>query len=479
MRKITPEQILERARRENPWWERPHRIPEFFSRMKPRPYLSLLAQLVEETDVRRAVVLMGPRRVGKTVMIHHEIGRLLEHEIQPERICYFSVDHPIYNGLSLEDFLKSYGEAVDVDFRTDKCYVFFDEIQYLREWERHLKSLVDSYPNLELLVSGSAAAALRLKSTESGTGRFTDFLLPPLTFHEYLFLIGQEELVTIQWKEEKLHFTTDNIETLNEHFIEYLNYGGYPEVVLSEEIRSDPGRYIKSDIIDKVLLRDLPGLYGIEDIQELNYLFTNLAFNTAGEISLEELSKNSGVTKNTIKKYIEYLEAAFLVRVVHRIDRNAKRFKRANFFKVYLTNPSIRAALFTPVTANDQAIGSLVETAIFSQWFHAEIPLYYARWPRGEVDMVSLGRDQKAAWVVEVKWSDRHYDNPEELKALIDFCRTHPLNQRIVTTRTTSGTRTVQNVSIEYIPASLYCFEIGHHVISTKDRNYLINWIFQ
>ena len=93
-----------------------------------------------------------------------------------------------------------------------------------------------------------------------------------------------------------------------------------------------------------MLLRDLPGLYGIQDIQELNYLFTTLAYNTANEISLNELSKGSGIAKNTIKKYIEYLEAAFLIRLVHRVDRSAKRFKRANFFKIYLTNPSIRAA---------------------------------------------------------------------------------------------------------------------------------------
>jgi predicted AAA+ superfamily ATPase len=59
----------------------------------------------------------------------------------------------------------------------------------------------------------------------------------------------------------------------------------------SERIQSDPGRFVKSDIIDKVLLRDLPGLYGVQDIQELNYLFTTLAFNSANEVSLEELSK--------------------------------------------------------------------------------------------------------------------------------------------------------------------------------------------
>ena len=62
--------------------------------------------------------------------------------------------------------------------------LFLDEIQYLADWERHLKAFVDTHPGVKCAVSGSAAAALRLKSIESGAGRFTDFLLPPLTFHE-------------------------------------------------------------------------------------------------------------------------------------------------------------------------------------------------------------------------------------------------------------------------------------------------------
>ena len=59
-----------------------------------------------------------------------------------------------------------------------------------------------------------------------------------------------------------------------EQFIHYLNFGGYPEVVLSEKIQGDMGRYVKNDIVDKVLLRDLPSLYGIKDVQELNRFFT-------------------------------------------------------------------------------------------------------------------------------------------------------------------------------------------------------------
>ena len=139
-----------------------------------------------------------------------------------------------------------------------------------------------------------------------------------------------------------------------------------------------------------MLLRDLPSLYGISDIQELNRLFTTLAYNSGHEVSLEGLSKSSGVAKNTIKRYLEYLEAAFLIRRVERIDRNAKRFKRAVSFKVYLINPSMRAALFGRIDGDDVAMGAMTETAIFSQWQHSKTELYYARWNSGEIDIVYL-----------------------------------------------------------------------------------------
>jgi predicted AAA+ superfamily ATPase len=476
MQEISSDEIIQRIRLENPWWEGLHTIAPVYKDFKPRAYFRLFFPLTKKTDVRRAVVLMGPRRVGKTVMIHHAIQGLLNEGVSSGALCYFSVDHPIYNGLSLEKLLDYYTQATGVNYKTEEIYVFFDEIQYLRKWEVHLKSVVDTYPNIKALASGSAAAALRLKSEESGAGRFTDFLLPPLTFYEYLDLLGKTDMVEVPSVREPgaAFFVARNIDELNEQFIQYLNFGGYPEVMFSTRIQDDPARFIKSDIIDKVLLRDLPSLYGISDIQELNYLFTALAFNTGKEVSLEELSKNSGVAKNTIKRYIEYLEAAFLIKLVHRIDRNAKRFRRANFFKVYLANPSMRAALFSPLKANDEAMGALTETAIFSQWFHHEfgvMGLYYARWNDGEVDLVAVApTTQKASWAVEVKWSDRFCENPGELKNVIGFCRSNALDSVQVTSRTKTVSCQVSGVKIHFVPASIYCYTVGFNIIHFKER---------
>lgn len=467
MLKIPKDKVLERIRGENPWWQEPGAIPAVFRGMRPRPYLRKILPLITQSEVHRAVVLMGPRRVGKTVLLHHAMQALIEGGTQPRQICYASIDHPLFNGLGLDDFIGLFREAVGLDPHAPGGFVVFDEIQYLRDWEVHLKTLVDSYPGLNITVSGSAAAALRLKSVESGAGRFTDCVLPPLTFYEYLVLLDLERLFDPAAAGTSLHRSTD-IDALNRAFVDYLNYGGYPEVVFSAQIRQDPGRFIKSDIIDKVLLRDLPSLYGIQDIQELNSLFTTLAYNTANEVSLEELASGSGVAKNTLKRYMEYLEAAFLVRIVHRVDKSARRFIRANFFKVYLTNPSIRAALFAPIGPDDPAIGAVVETAIFSQWFHSDATTHYARWNRGEVDIVHLDPNQRPDWAVEIKWSDRIVNHPEELKALTSFCRRHAIDRPLVTTRTIRAAGVQDGLRLDFAPASEYCLTLGRNIVGSQ-----------
>lgn len=463
LRNVPEHQVIGRLLFENLWWETGG-IDAFFDGLTPRAYFPRVFQLIQETSVRRAVIVMGPRRVGKTVILHHAIRALVGSGVDPRRICFISVDSPLYNGHALEELIaiaREANPAIGDDLAG--CYFFFDEIQYLRDWEQHLKSLVDSYPAAKFIASGSSAAALRLKSNESGAGRFTDFLLPPLTFHEYLLLLGQTALVRAEGPEQ---FVATDLGQLNQLFVDYLNFGGYPEVALSPAIRADAARYVRNDIIDKVLLRDLPSLYGIADIQELNSLFTTLAFNTAGEVSLESLSTRAGIAKNTIKRYLEYLEAAFLVRRVTRIDDNARRFQRATHFKIYLTIPSLRAALFSPIDADDENLGDMVETAMYAQWFHAVgASLRYARWKDGEVDLVNLRPDQRPMWAVECKWSDRQADRPGELAALVAFCQRHGLGEALVTTRNVARLVERDGVLLRFQPASVYCYRVGYNLV--------------
>ncbi|WP_019866129.1 ATP-binding protein [Methylovulum miyakonense] len=465
---ISQTEIKNRLHFDNPWWETGG-IEKRYQDYPRRFYFESFFKLVKESSINRAAVLMGPRRVGKTVMIYHTVDGLLNGGVAPTQILYVSLETPLYTGLSLEKIVNLFQSEFGHK-RDGNLFIIFDEIQYLAGWEVHLKSLVDSYPAYKFIATGSAAAALKLKSRESGAGRFTDFLLPPLTFAEYLAFIDKtDELITPSTQQG--FWNTKNIIELNKEFINYLNFGGYPEAVFSNLIQHDSARYIKSDIIDKVLLRDLPSLYGISDVQELNKLFTTIAYNTGNEITLDNLSKSSGVSKNTIKKYIEYLEAAFLIKIVNRVDFSSKTFKRATTFKVYLTNPSMRAALFGPVDDGHQAMGALTETAIFSQWSHSDNidNLHYARWNTGEVDIVWLDfATLKSVWCVEVKWSDQPCSDSRLLKGVISYAKNNGINELLVTTKTISKIGVFDDVEIQFQPSAAYAYTLGANILPAR-----------
>lgn len=470
-------QMIKRMSIDNPWWLS-GTIAEDYKAMPKRMYLDEFYPLITDRSIRRAVILMGPRRVGKTVMIFHAINKLIEEGVNPHKIIYISIDTPIYNNHSLEDLFYYAKDALKQPENNEGYYVFFDEIQYLKNWEVHLKSLVDTYRNVKFVASGSAAAALKMKSNESGAGRFTDFMLPPLTFFEYINL--QKLNTIIVDSSSFVPYDTVNVDELNKHFIDYINYGGYPEVVFSEKIRSNPGLYIKNDIIDKVLLRDLPSLYGITDIQELNKLFVHIAFRSGNEFSYESLSSKSGINKDVLKRYLEYLEAAFLIKVVNRIDQNAKQMKRVTSFKIYLTNPSLRCALFSPIDSEDDFMGSMVETAIFAQWIQGgKSDFYYANWvkgrEKGEVDIVWVNQaTQKAFSLAEIKWTDRFADNPTELKSLYRFLENnHDIRKIIVTTKTKMAKYQQATGDFLFVPSAIYAYWISAYLFKNQRKDLL------
>ena len=132
-----------------------------------------------------------------------------------------------------------------------------------------------------------------------------------------------------------------------------------------------------------------------------------------------------------------------------------------------MTTPALRGALFGPVTAEDEAMGAVAETAVFAQWFHSRVALHYARWrsgrTQGEVDIVRLDARQKPRWCLDVKWSDRAGGHSEELKSLAAFADRHPGAKFFVTSRTLTRKAVPWSRagSLDILPTSFYCYAVG------------------
>lgn len=454
-----------RIKDDNSWWEE-QSIP-YYREFSKRRYYRGFFELVVQDFPHRAVVLMGPRRVGKTVIMYQAIQDLIDQGVEPKRIFYFSLDTPIYTNLSLEELIRD-GLAIE-DLSMEGCYFFFDEIQYLKDWEIHLKSLVDRNRKSKFIASGSAAAALRMKSMESGAGRFTDYFLPPLTFSEYIDLNGYGDVLSetqVEYAGERKFYKCSDIGRFNQHFIDYINFGGFPEIALNSDKVKNPERIIQKDITDKVIMKDLPNLFGIPNILELQQFFNVLSYRTGEILDYQKVANETNTDNKTIKKYISYLEATFLIKVLHRVDVTAKRFKNITQFKVYLTNPSLFTGLFGRVLPDDERFPHLVETAVFAQYLHRENEfLRYANWKKGrdegEVDLIQLSRNfQNVQWAVEVKWSD----SPSAGK-LKQFMQKNGLKKGILT----SKTRFLDGEDVLIVPNSIYAYVVSKNALDKLD----------
>jgi predicted AAA+ superfamily ATPase len=180
------------------------------------------------------------------------------------------------------------------------------------------------------------------------------------------------------------------------------------------------------------------------------------------------LSTASGINKQTLTKYLEYLEAAFLIKKIRRIDDCGKKFSRNTAYKIYLTNPSLRSALFSPLKSTDNGFGFMVETAIFSPWLHrdSDMPYHYARWKNCEVDVVYLDKKMNPVWAGEIKWSNAAFKDYSDLKSIVAFCQKNDLTDCIVTTIDISAEKVVDGIKINFIPSSVYAYNTAMYTIS-------------
>lgn len=458
---------------DNPWWKS-NQINEEYRSVKPRRLLDEIYRQLTDWTLRRALILLGPRRVGKTWLMQHLIGRLLEESVVTARqVIFISIDVPVYHGAGLEELVGRAAEVSGVDMTRDRLVVLFDEIQYLKDWEQHLKTLADAYPNIRFIASGSAATVLLRGSMESGAGRFTDIKMGPLSFAEFLEISGESEAVgedTMALADGELVVpTAQSMERINKLFLDYVNFGGYPELVVSHVVKSNPIQFVQRDIVDKVLLRDLPSLYHIEDVRELQSFFSYLSFHSGMVQSWETLSQGAGLKKQQITSFVRYLEEAFLITKHDRVDISAASLQRATQFKLYLTNPSLRASMFQPVVRDDDPfLGYAVETTISAQFGIGEqrAAWRYANWKigrvQGEVDFVRIHPGtQRPDVALEVKWSDGPFDHPAELKEAVNFCERNGLTRLYVTTRTQKGVKRSGSVELVYIPSALFALALN------------------
>ncbi len=296
---------MERAKLEefNHWW-----ISEKVDTDLALPFKrDIYSEIEKHLDKRFILALVGLRRVGKTTTIYQIIQKLIENKIPKENILFFSFDEI---SAKLNEVLETYKEIHNKDFREEKIYVFLDEIQKYNGWENELKKYYDLYPKLKFIISDSESLFIRKKTKETLAGRIFEFALTPFTFREYLKFHNI--------KDEDFKYET-KIKPL---FIKFAEKGGFPET-FSFETDKDFKEYIRALVVDKIVYKDIPRMFKIEDPDFLKVLLELISTNPGMYIEYQSLSKQFEKDRRVIKDYINYLKESFLITLLGNYRRGS------------------------------------------------------------------------------------------------------------------------------------------------------------
>lgn len=468
----TQERILKILRSYNPWWVSGAVHPGFCPTYKRFSYYEAMKRL-QETQVRRTVVLTGARRVGKTTIQFQMIDALLRQGIAPHRIVFVSMDHPMLKLAGVDEILECYHGNICAD---QDAYYFFDEIQYAEDWAQWLKTLYDTQPTTKIVATGSASPALVRGSTESGAGRWSVIQVPTLSFYEYCALIGVPDLQlepTLkpsallgmdQWQRGQV---MSKIAAVQNHFIRYLQVGGFPELALAKnDLLAE--QVMREDVVDKVLKRDLPALYKIRNVTELERIFLYLCSVSSEVVAIDAVAKElNGVSRPTVQNYIDYLESANLIYQSYPVDLAGKKVLKASP-KIYIADAAIRNAVLmdSDLLTNPVEMGKMVETAVYKHiaafYYQKATRVGYYRGGRKnkEIDIV-VEYPHIRDMMVEVKYREQAPIANDD--AIIEYC-SQASAAFIITKRAEDfGVHDAPNgQKLLRIPAFAFLYLLGH-----------------
>lgn len=468
----TQERILKILRSYNPWWVSGAVNPGFCPTYKRFSYYEAMKRL-QETQVRRTVVLTGARRVGKTTIQFQMIDALLRQGIAPHRIVFVSMDHPMLKLAGVDEILECYHGNICAD---QDAYYFFDEIQYAEDWAQWLKTLYDTQPTTKIVATGSASPALVRGSTESGAGRWSVIQVPTLSFYEYCALIGVPDLQlepTLkpsallgmdQWQRGQV---MSKMAAVQNHFIRYLQVGGFPELALAKnDLLAE--QVMREDVVDKVLKRDLPALYKIRNVTELERIFLYLCSVSSEVVAIDAVAKElSGVSRPTVQNYIDYLESANLIYQSYPVDLAGKKVLKASP-KIYIADAAIRNAVLmdSDLLTNPVEMGKMVETAVYKHiaafYYQKATRVGYYRGGRKnkEIDIV-VEYPHIRDMMVEVKYREQAPIANDD--AMIEYC-SQASAAFIITKRAEDfGVHDAPNgQKLLRIPAFAFLYLLGH-----------------
>lgn len=436
------EVLVERMSLLNPWWAAgtvPARLVKEFRRRDH-------AALARHMDKPEAQTILGARRVGKTTMLYQLASDLVSSGTDPRRILFLSLEAQGIdpNAESLRHMLEVYARNILGEFVYDlskRVYSILDEAHLIKDWQIVVKHFYDQAWPVKFVVSGSSAAGILAGSSESLVGRVWHQTLHAMSFAEFLAFENpgiasdvesagaamRSALVRSAGECDASHFYESvrqaslglavHKEGILASLAEYMRRGGYPALAAHE------GSLERSEAIrmyvDLSLHKDAARSSNVRNHSLLSRMFRGFAWRSPRMINATRMSRDLGVSRDTVDAYGDALKWAFLVSYAEfYTQRPLIRHRKDK--KVYINDVGIRNAVVSPLAGGDPVAdlaegGRMAETVAADHtrrlWHALEpmsvptMPYYWHNGGKAEVDLVMTLCQRPIP--VEVKYRQR------------------------------------------------------------------------
>lgn len=409
----------------NPWWIKENR----FNLVK-REYMDKIKPWLKNHEI---IGIIGARRSGKTTLLYEIIDYLIFYEkIKAENILFIKADDDRVDTNNLIDnAINEYYKEINPK---GNIFIFVDELQEIEKWGRTIKRIYDLNTDIKIIISGSNSTLLREELGTELAGRHSYFELFPFTFREYL----DAKNISIKGKKE----IEKNKKDIKHAFLKFLNEGGFPEIVLQENIE------MKKELIkyyfDSIFYRDIIKKKNIRNPAKMERLVKYFLQNIGCLANFTKIGKMLELTTDSVVEYNKALEDAYLIFNINLFEFSYKK-QIINPKKTYCIDNGIRN-ITGFVFSNDK--GRLYENTVFISLRRKFGEIYYWK-NKNECDfIIKKGRELKAIQICY----DLEKTKGREINGLIEACKEFKLKEGLVITEDYEGEEKIENVKIKYSP---------------------------
>ena len=420
-------------------WSKPFR--KSFSRN------SYEKEVLAKSTTNEILFVKGVRRSGKSTILRNHIENLITSGVPKKEILFVNLEDPRfapYLSLNLlEEIKKTYLYYLSPKA---KPYIFLDEVQNIEQFEKWLLKEYE-LDTAHLFATGSNSKLLSKEIGSSLSGRYLDVEVSPLSFREFLAFKGLTvaspyELVAKESILEKL-------------FEEFMNFGGFPQVVLTETIELKEAE-LKS-YYDSILLRDIVARYKLNDFRSLEKLSVILLSSIANPMSLNRLKNRLGVSFDMVNRYLEYLENSYMIQTIPLFDWSLQK-QFSNPRKIYSIDTGLSKRVSFEV---GRRIGDLLENIVYLELKRRFEEIYYFKTEQGyEVDFLIKEREQITHLIQVSQTLQDEKTKKRELRALLKASKElkHTDNTKLyLITMDNSSVELIDDVEIEILNVIEWC----------------------